>query len=109
MLSLVGRIIFTHFLVFAVFNICPGENQELTSNLIATLSGHKERIVSVAWNPHQDGILLSASYDGTAQVWDVINKTPLKNFSQHSGRLLCCEWSALEPNIAITGILIKNF
>ena len=87
-----------------VFNVIAGEDQVVTSSLVATLSGHKDRVVSVAWNPHQDGILLSASYDGTAQVWDVINKNPLKNFSRHSGRLLCCEWSALEPDIAITGI-----
>lgn len=93
------------FFLFAVFNVSVGENQVVTSNLVATLSGHKERVVSIAWNPHQDGMLLSASYDGTAQVWDVINQNPLKNFSLHSGRLLCCEWSALEPNVAITGVI----
>ena len=40
----------------------------MTASLVATLTGHKERVVSLAWSPHQDGILLSASYDGTAQV-----------------------------------------
>lgn len=33
-----------------------------------TLSGHTGKITSVAWSPHHDGKLVSASYDGTAQV-----------------------------------------
>lgn len=33
-----------------------------------TLSGHTAKITSVAWSPHHDGRLVSASYDGTAQV-----------------------------------------
>ena len=27
----------------------------------------------------------------------------MANFGQHTGRLFCCEWSALEPDTAITG------
>lgn len=33
-----------------------------------TLSGHTAKITSLAWSPHHDGRLISASYDGTAQV-----------------------------------------
>lgn len=43
-------------------------DKSATSNLAATLSGHKDRVISLAWSPHEDGKLLSASYDGTAQV-----------------------------------------
>ena len=50
-------------IVFSVNDQAPA-----SFTLVATLSGHKERVVSVAWNPHKDGSLLSASYDGTAQV-----------------------------------------
>lgn len=87
-----------------VFSVTVANNGEpSTSTLAATLSGHKERVVSLAWSPHEDGKLLSASYDGTAQVWDVINKEPLANFGGHTGRLLCCEWNALEQDTAVTG------
>lgn len=33
-----------------------------------TLSGHTAKITRLAWSPHHDGRLVSASYDGTAQV-----------------------------------------
>lgn len=44
------------------------DGDKSTASLVATLSGHKERVVTVAWSPHEDGKLLSASYDCTAQV-----------------------------------------
>lgn len=37
------------------------------------------------------------------QIWDVINKQPLANFGGHTGRLLCCEWNALDKDTAVTG------
>jgi hypothetical protein len=37
------------------------------------------------------------------QVWDVINKEQVANFGGHTGRLLCCEWNALEQDTAVTG------
>lgn len=33
----------------------------------------------------------------------MINKEPLANFGGHTGRLLCCEWNALEQDTAVTG------
>lgn len=92
-----------YILWLKVFSVTAKEEEPASFNLVATLSGHKERVVSVAWNPHKDGSLLSASYDGTAQVWDVQDKKPLANFAGHGGRVLCCEWNPLEPDSAITG------
>lgn len=34
----------------------------------AQLDGHSGRITGLSWSPHVDGQLVSASYDGTAQV-----------------------------------------
>ena len=53
---------------FAVFDVSCNPEGKMSSTLVATLSGHKERVVKIAWSPHQDGLLLSASYDGTSQV-----------------------------------------
>ena len=33
----------------------------------------------------------------------MINKLPVANFAGHTGRLLCCEWNALEQDTAVTG------
>uniref|UniRef100_A0A452RZ49 Gem-associated protein 5 n=1 Tax=Ursus americanus TaxID=9643 RepID=A0A452RZ49_URSAM len=68
-----------------------------------TLSGHTAKITSVAWSPHHDGRLVSASYDGTAQVWDTLREEPLCNFRGHRGRLLCVAWSPLDPDCIYSG------
>ncbi|XP_042553568.1 gem-associated protein 5 isoform X1 [Dipodomys spectabilis] len=68
-----------------------------------TLSGHTAKITSLAWSPHHDGRLVSASYDGTAQVWDTLREEPLCNFRGHRGRLLCVAWSPLDPDCIYSG------
>ncbi|XP_020761306.2 gem-associated protein 5 isoform X1 [Odocoileus virginianus] len=68
-----------------------------------TLSGHTAKITSLAWSPHHDGRLVSASYDGTAQVWDTLQEEPLCNFRGHRGRLLCVAWSPLDPDGIYSG------
>ena len=37
------------------------------------------------------------------QAWNVIDQKPLANFGEHCGRVLACDWNALEPDTAITG------
>lgn len=68
-----------------------------------TLSGHTAKITSLAWSPHHDGRLVSASYDGTAQVWDTLREEPLCNFRGHRGRLLCVAWSPVDPDCIYSG------
>ena len=68
-----------------------------------TLSGHHQRVIYLTWSPHEDGKLLSVSYDCTGQVWDVKKKEPISNFSGHAGRLFCGLWSPIDPNIVFTG------
>ncbi|XP_006076052.4 gem-associated protein 5 isoform X3 [Bubalus kerabau] len=68
-----------------------------------TLSGHTAKITSLAWSPHHEGRLVSASYDGTAQVWDTLQEEPLCNFRGHRGRLLCVVWSPLDPDCIYSG------
>ncbi|KAM8763933.1 gem-associated protein 5 isoform 3-T3 [Rhynchonycteris naso] len=68
-----------------------------------TLSGHTAKITCLAWSPHHDGRLVSASYDGTAQVWDTLREEPLCNFRGHRGRLLCVVWSPLDPDCIYSG------
>ena len=36
------------------------------------LEGHFHRITALSWSVHQDGMLASASYDGTAQVSNIL-------------------------------------
>lgn len=70
---------------------------------VAELSGHLSRVVCVSWSPHISGQLVSASYDGTAQVWDVRTQEPIANCSLHSDVVLCCLWSPIDPDCILTG------
>ena len=40
---------------------------EMNESLV-DLWGHSERVTDLAWSPHKNGLLASASYDNTAQV-----------------------------------------
>ncbi|XP_043560145.1 gem-associated protein 5 [Chiloscyllium plagiosum] len=68
-----------------------------------TLPGHTAKITSLAWSPHHDGRLVSACYDGTAQVWDVLKEEPLSNYRGHIGRLLGVQWSPVDSDCVWTG------
>ncbi|XP_038056324.1 gem-associated protein 5-like [Patiria miniata] len=68
-----------------------------------TLNGHTLRITALSWSPHGNGRLVSASYDGTAQVWDVLKGEPIANFRSHFGRLFSVLWSILDPDVIFSG------
>jgi gem associated protein 5 len=80
----------------------PHDNSVLSKPDIV-LSGHMLRVISVIWNPNEDGKLLSVSYDGTAEVWDVLEAKGQANFRGHSGRVFCGLWSPADKNIVLTG------
>ncbi|KAJ9592049.1 hypothetical protein L9F63_001428, partial [Diploptera punctata] len=68
-----------------------------------TLSGHLSRVVSMCWSPHIGGHLVSVSFDGTAQLWNVPAQQPIANYCLHSSHVYCCAWSPLDPDLVITG------
>ena len=46
----------------------PKTSVPVFSTPTVVLSGHFQRVIFLAWSPHEDGKLLSVSYDNTAQV-----------------------------------------
>lgn len=71
--------------------------------LVACLSTHSEKVVSLAWSPHFNTRLVSASYDYTSQVWDVASGSVLACFDGHHSAVMCCLPSMLHPDCVITG------
>jgi len=68
------------------------------------LAGHHQRVIMINWSPHQDGRLVSVSYDCTVQVWNVDDGgKPVANFSGHGERLFCGIWSPVDPNVIFSG------
>ncbi|XP_019361637.1 PREDICTED: gem-associated protein 5 isoform X2 [Gavialis gangeticus] len=81
----------------------PPETPPTITEPFRTLAGHTAKITSLSWSPHHEGRLVSACYDGTAQVWDVLKEEPLSNYRGHRGRLLCVQWSPVDPDSVYTG------
>ncbi|KAF5399130.1 Gem associated protein 5 [Paragonimus heterotremus] len=75
------------------------------STCLARLEGHCNRITCLDWSPHDPNLLLSASFDGTANVWKVTGDVSgsLGNFRAHRLRLFACIWSRHEVDLAFSG------
>ncbi|CAH8653396.1 unnamed protein product [Schistosoma bovis] len=79
------------------------------STCLARLEGHFNRITCLDWSPHDPFLLLSSSFDGTANVWrvhanNIENDTlSISNFRAHRLRLFTCLWSRQEPDLAFSG------
>ncbi|XP_064580835.1 gem-associated protein 5 isoform X1 [Zonotrichia leucophrys gambelii] len=97
----INATIYVHNLKSVVEN--SSENPLTITEPFRTLAGHTAKITSLSWSPHHEGRLVSACYDGTAQVWDVMKEEPLCNYRGHQGRLLSVQWSPVEPDCVYTG------
>ncbi|KAL7844635.1 hypothetical protein SRHO_G00231740 [Serrasalmus rhombeus] len=96
-----NAVVYIHDLRSAIEN--PSESPILVTEAFRSLSGHTNKITSLAWSPHHDARLVTVCYDGTAQVWDVLKEEPVCNYRGHSGRLLCVQWSPVDPDLVWTG------
>ncbi|VDP82522.1 unnamed protein product [Echinostoma caproni] len=97
----------TQFLLDAIRS--PSSTPLVSSTCLARLEGHGNRITCLDWSPHDPALLLSASFDGTANVWSVeVGDSPqnyrsLANFRAHKLRLFSCLWSRTESDLAYSG------
>ncbi|NWV64344.1 GEMI5 protein, partial [Malurus elegans] len=97
----INATIYVHNLKSVVEN--SSESPVMITEPFRTLAGHTAKITSLSWSPHHEGRLVSACYDGTAQVWDVMKEEPLCNYRGHQGRLLSVQWSPVESDCVYTG------
>uniref|UniRef100_A0A8C9FAE2 Gem nuclear organelle associated protein 5 n=1 Tax=Pavo cristatus TaxID=9049 RepID=A0A8C9FAE2_PAVCR len=97
----VNAIIYVHNLKSVIES--TSESPLTITEPFRTLAGHTAKVTSLSWSPHHEGRLVSACYDGTAQVWDVMKEEPLCNYRGHQGRLLCVQWSPVDSDSIYTG------
>ncbi|XP_074527898.1 gem-associated protein 5 [Halichoeres trimaculatus] len=96
-----NAIVFIHDLRSIIEN--PPESPVVITEPYRRLSGHTAKITSMAWSPHHEARLVTVSYDGTAQVWDVLQEEALSNYRGHIGYLLSVDWSPTDPDVVWTG------
>ncbi|XP_041807996.1 gem-associated protein 5 isoform X2 [Chelmon rostratus] len=81
----------------------PPESPAVLTEPYRRLCGHTAKITGMAWSPHHDTRLVTVSYDGTAQVWDVLQTAAVSNYRGHVGYVLCVDWSPVDPDVIWTG------
>ncbi|XP_023818197.1 gem-associated protein 5 isoform X2 [Oryzias latipes] len=96
-----NAIVYVHDLRSVIEN--PPETPVVLTEPYRRLCGHTAKITGMAWSPHHSARLVTASYDGTAQVWDVLEEAPISNYRGHVGYLLSVDWSPVDPDVIWTG------
>ncbi|GAA6225078.1 gem-associated protein 5 [Lates japonicus] len=96
-----NAIVYVHDLRSIIEN--PQESPVVLTEPYRRLCGHTAKITSMAWSPHHEARLVTVSYDGTAQVWDVLQEEAVSNYRGHVGYLLCVDWSPVDPDVIWTG------
>uniref|UniRef100_A0AAX7T8E8 Anaphase-promoting complex subunit 4 WD40 domain-containing protein n=1 Tax=Astatotilapia calliptera TaxID=8154 RepID=A0AAX7T8E8_ASTCA len=96
-----NAIVYVHDLRSVIEN--PPESPVVLTEPYRRLCGHTAKITSMAWSPHHNARLVTVSYDGTAQVWDVLEEAAVSNYRGHVGYLLCVDWSPVDPDVIWTG------
>ncbi|XP_060912095.1 gem-associated protein 5 [Labrus mixtus] len=96
-----NAIVYVHDLRSIVEN--PPDGPVVLTEPYRRLCGHTSKITGMAWSPHHDARLVTVSYDGTAQVWDVLQEAALSNYRGHHGYLLSVDWSPVDPDVIWTG------
>ncbi|CAB0012178.1 unnamed protein product, partial [Nesidiocoris tenuis] len=84
-------------------NVCVMNVTSSGVDIIASLNSHTEKIACVAWSPHINGLLITASNDRTSLVWDVVSTAVLARFNAHHGSVLCALPSPCHQDFVITG------
>ncbi|KAM7374027.1 hypothetical protein PAMP_006704 [Pampus punctatissimus] len=96
-----NAIVYVHDLYSVIEN--PPQKPVVLTEPHRRLCGHTAKITGMAWSPHHDARLVTISYDGTAQVWDVLQEAAVSNYRGHNGYLLCVDWSPVDPDLIWTG------
>ncbi|KYN08591.1 PREDICTED: gem-associated protein 5 [Cyphomyrmex costatus] len=84
-------------------DVIENDQERTMHKIVATLNGHSDKVVCLAWSPHFSGHLVSGSYDNIAQVWNVEKQELMGTYIGHDGPVLCCMWSPLKPQLIMTG------
>ncbi|XP_047462986.1 gem-associated protein 5 [Mugil cephalus] len=96
-----NAIVYVHDLRSVIEN--PPESPVVLTEPYRRLCGHTSKITGMSWSPHHSARLVTVSYDGTAQVWDVLEEAAVSNYRGHVGYLLCVDWSPVDPDLIWTG------
>ncbi|KYQ90408.1 component of gems 5 [Tieghemostelium lacteum] len=102
-----------------LYKLSENDQQSNTLNIqaIAQLVGHSTAVCGIAWSPHNNNLLASASADSTVQVWDISNVLQIDDNNNgdlptiesisvlrgHESKVYSVLWSLTDPDILYSG------
>ncbi|KAK2731589.1 hypothetical protein FQN57_003285 [Myotisia sp. PD_48] len=89
-------IVHLQFTPQAVFRV------KIASRCSASISGHGQPILAIAFSPASSSRMVTGSGDSTARIWDCDTGTPLHTLKGHTSWVLAVSWSP-NDNIIATG------
>jgi coronin-1B/1C/6 len=73
------------------------------------VSGHKEYILDIQWNPFNDNMIASCSEDGCVKIWEIPEKglftnmeEPLLSLDYHERRCVQIAWHPVASNVLLS-------
>eukprot|EP00095_Tigriopus_kingsejongensis_P005197 maker-scaffold321_size207582-snap-gene-1.33 protein:Tk05197 transcript:maker-scaffold321_size207582-snap-gene-1.33-mRNA-1 annotation:"periodic tryptophan protein 1 homolog" len=70
--------------------------------------GHKDAVLSLAWNHHVEYILASGSVDETVLLWDLSSGEVKHKLTAHKEKIQSLQWHPFEANNLLTGCCDKQ-
>ncbi len=84
-----------------------GEIYDLDFQLVGSLRGHTDDILSLAWSPNEN-VIATGSADKTVRVWDVAALSTFYNL-HHSGEVIELAWSPDGTKLAtVESVIVGN-
>ncbi|MFH0898124.1 MAG: hypothetical protein V1855_00935, partial [bacterium] len=96
------KLLLISIFIFTTIFHTTAQDAEVLWYKIATLNGHNNIVLSVAWHPTDKKLLASSSWDETIKIWNIYKKTDkqcIATLKEHTDRVYSVAWHPKIPSL----------